>query len=222
MSSVVSGRHNYQLEDSTPYFFGKIDEIGAPGYAPTVDDTLRVRVRTTGIVEHNLLIDDNTFQMYDVGGQRSERKKWIHCFENVTAMIFVNAMSGFDQMLFEDSTTNRITESLQLFDDCSNSEYFESTSILLFLNKSDLFMEKIKKKNMSDSPCEVLQQFEGDNQDFEETSEYLTECFLERYQGEKTIYHHVTCATDTSNVQKVFEAVKDIIINAQFAAAGLE
>jgi hypothetical protein len=40
--------------------------------------------------------------MFDVGGQRSERKKWIHCFENVTAVLFVVAISGYDQCLAED------------------------------------------------------------------------------------------------------------------------
>lgn len=40
--------------------------------------------------------------MIDVGGQRSERRKWIHCFENVDCLIFVAALSGYDQCLVED------------------------------------------------------------------------------------------------------------------------
>jgi len=40
-----------------------------------------------------------------VGGQRSERKKWIHCFEDVTAIIFCVGMSEYDQVLHEDETT---------------------------------------------------------------------------------------------------------------------
>jgi len=43
--------------------------------------------------------------MFDVGGQRSERKKWIHCFEGVTAIIFIVAMSEYDLMLAEDQNT---------------------------------------------------------------------------------------------------------------------
>lgn len=41
-------------------------------------------------------------RMFDVGGQRSERKKWIHCFEGVTAIIFCVAMSAYDLVLAED------------------------------------------------------------------------------------------------------------------------
>jgi guanine nucleotide-binding protein subunit alpha len=46
--------------------------------------------------------------MFDVGGQRSERKKWIHCFENVTSIIFCVALSEYDQMLLEESNQVRI------------------------------------------------------------------------------------------------------------------
>ena len=47
------------------------------------------------------------FRMFDVGGQRSERKKWIHCFEGVTAIIFCVALSGYDLVLAEDEEMNR-------------------------------------------------------------------------------------------------------------------
>lgn len=46
----------------------------------------------------NLLLSN---RMVDVGGQRSERRKWIHCFENVTSIIFLVALSEYDQILFE-------------------------------------------------------------------------------------------------------------------------
>ncbi len=46
----------------------------------------------------------NSFlSMFDVGGQRSERKKWIHCFDAVTSIIFCVALSEYDQVLLEES-----------------------------------------------------------------------------------------------------------------------
>lgn len=83
--------------------------------------------------------------MFDVGGQRSERKKWIHCFENVTSIIFCVALSEYDQMLLEENGTNRMMESLTLFDSVINSRWFQRTSIILFLNKVDLFKAKLHK-----------------------------------------------------------------------------
>ena len=75
-----------------------MDEIGKPDYMPSTQDVLRTRVKTTGIVEINFTLKDLNFRVFDVGGQRSERKKWIHCFEDVTAIIFINALSEYDQV----------------------------------------------------------------------------------------------------------------------------
>ena len=83
--------------------------------------------------------------MVDVGGQRNERKKWIHCFEGVTAVIFVAAISEYDQVLYEDGQTNRMVEALKLFEETCGLKWFVDTSFILFLNKRDLFDEKIKR-----------------------------------------------------------------------------
>ena len=88
----------YQLNDSTVYFWERCDEICKADYMPTEQDVLRARVRTTGIVQQNFQIKDKKYTMFDVGGQRNERRKWIHCFDNVTAVIFVTAISEYDQV----------------------------------------------------------------------------------------------------------------------------
>lgn len=81
--------------------------------------------------------------MYDVGGQRSQRRKWVYCFEDVRAVLFVVALSGYDMTLLEDQTVNRLEESLNLFEQIVNNRWFKEASFVLFLNKLDLFREKI-------------------------------------------------------------------------------
>ena len=58
--------------------------------------------------------------MVDVGGQRSERRKWIHCFENVTSIIFLVALSEYDQILFESDNEVRmeVLIDMYIFLDC--------------------------------------------------------------------------------------------------------
>jgi guanine nucleotide-binding protein G(i) subunit alpha len=92
-----------------------------------------------------LNINSNSVSMFDVGGQRSERKKWIHCFEAVTSIIFCVALSEYDQVLLEESKQNRMLESLILFESVINSRWFVRSSIILFLNKVDIFKSKLAK-----------------------------------------------------------------------------
>jgi GTPase SAR1 family protein len=222
IQATYEKRNLYQLNDSCKYFLDRIKLVCAENYLPTDEDILGVRVRTTGIVSNEFTIDGNKFQMFDVGGQRNERKKWIHCFEGVTAVIFVAAMSEYDQVLYEDENVNRMTEALTLFDEICNSRWFKRTSMLLFLNKCDLFADKILKKPIT----LVFPDYTGP-QEYEASARYIENQFLSRnrvtdsHATSKKIYTHVTCATNTTNVRAVFTAVKDIIIRGSLAAAGL-
>ncbi|KAL1238354.1 Guanine nucleotide-binding protein G(o) subunit alpha [Trichinella spiralis] len=212
------GRSNeYQLNDSAKYFLDDLDRLGQHEYQPTEQDILRTRVKTTGIVEVHFTFKNLNFKLFDVGGQRSERKKWIHCFEDVTAIIFCVAMSEYDQVLHEDETTNRMHESLKLFDSICNNKWFTDTSIILFLNKKDLFEEKIKK-----SPLTICFPEYTGRQDYHEASAYIQAQFEAKNKStNKEIYCHMTCATDTTNIQFVFDAVTDVIIANNLRGCGL-
>ncbi|EJK77461.1 hypothetical protein THAOC_00706, partial [Thalassiosira oceanica] len=122
-------RAEYQIVESVKYYFNEIERIMQSDYVATQQDMLLARVRTSGIVTERYVIDGVDFEMYDVGGQRNERKKWIHCFDDVTAVIFVAALSEYDQALFEDSSANRMTEAVDLFGDiCNNAVFAQSSS----------------------------------------------------------------------------------------------
>lgn len=82
-------------------YLDDLERISAAEYLPTEQDILRARQPTTGIIEYPFDLDGIVFRMVDVGGQRSERRKWIHCFENVTSIIFLAVLSEYDMMLFE-------------------------------------------------------------------------------------------------------------------------
>uniref|UniRef100_A0A3Q1MUH6 Guanine nucleotide-binding protein subunit alpha n=1 Tax=Bos taurus TaxID=9913 RepID=A0A3Q1MUH6_BOVIN len=136
-------RREYQLSDSAKYYLTDIDRIAMPAFVPTQQDVLRVRVPTTGIIEYPFDLENIIFRMVDVGGQRSERRKWIHCFESVTSIIFLVALSEYDQVLAECDNENRMEESKALFKTIITYPWFLNSSVILFLNKKDLLEEKI-------------------------------------------------------------------------------
>ncbi|KAF3860343.1 hypothetical protein F7725_000598, partial [Dissostichus mawsoni] len=199
----------FQLNDSAGYYLNEMERITKADYLPSEQDVLRSRVKTTGIIEEQFACKELHFRMFDVGGQRSERKKWIHCFEGVTCIIFCGALSAYDMVLVEDDEVNRMHESLHLFNSICNHRFFALTSIVLFLNKKDLFEDKIKKVHLS--IC--FPDYDGCNS-YEDAANYIKLQFMElnMKKGVKEIYSHLTCATDTKNVQIVFNAVTDIII----------
>uniref|UniRef100_A0AAY4C5I4 Uncharacterized protein n=1 Tax=Denticeps clupeoides TaxID=299321 RepID=A0AAY4C5I4_9TELE len=199
-------------------YLNDLERLVQPGYVPTEQDVLRSRVKTTGIIETQFSFKDLHFRMFDVGGQRSERKKWIHCFEGVTCIIFIAALSAYDMVLVEDDEVNRMHESLHLFNSICNHRYFATTSIVLFLNKKDVFTEKIKKAHLS--MC--FPEYDGPNT-YEDAGNYIKMQFLDLNlrRDVKEIYSHMTCATDTQNVKFVFDAVTDIIIKENLKDCGL-
>ncbi|XP_075258769.1 guanine nucleotide-binding protein G(i) subunit alpha-1-like [Convolutriloba macropyga] len=213
-----SRSNEYQLNDSAAYYFDSIDRISEPGYIPTEQDILRTRVRTSGIVEIQFSFRRLNFRMFDVGGQRSERKKWIHCFEGVTAIIFCVALSAYDQVLAEDEETNRMHESMQLFESICNNKWFVTTSIILFLNKMDLFEAKIELSPLT----KCYPEYAGENT-YNEAGRYIQVKFenLNKRKQTKEIYPHFTCATDTTNIQFVFDAVTDVIVKKNLQECGL-
>jgi guanine nucleotide-binding protein G(i) subunit alpha len=172
--------------------------MSMPGYVPTDQDILRSRVKTTGITETMFKVGELTYRLFDVGGQRSERKKWIHCFENVTALVFLVALSEYDQMLYEDESVNRMQEALTLFDSICNSRWFVKTSIILFLNKIDLFQEKLQYSPLKD----YFPDFTG-GANYDAACDYLLHRFVSLNQSAATkqIYAHYTCATDTQQIK---------------------
>ncbi|XP_029990361.1 guanine nucleotide-binding protein G(i) subunit alpha-2-like [Sphaeramia orbicularis] len=218
VQSCFTRAREYQVNDSAAYYLNDLERIAKPDYIPTQQDVLRTRVKTTGIVETHFTFKDLHFKMFDVGGQRSERKKWIHCFEGVTAIIFCVAMSAYDLVLAEDEEMNRMHESMKLFDSICNNKWFTETSIILFLNKKDLFEEKI-----THSPLTIcFPEYTGPNR-YEEAQAYIQTKFedLNKKKDTKEIYTHFTCATDTKNVQFVFDAVTDVIIKNNLKDCGL-
>eukprot|EP01094_Clydonella_sp_ATCC50884_P026228 TRINITY_DN712_c0_g1_i1.p1 TRINITY_DN712_c0_g1~~TRINITY_DN712_c0_g1_i1.p1 ORF type:complete len:356 (-),score=155.03 TRINITY_DN712_c0_g1_i1:372-1439(-) len=214
VDKVLAFRKEFTLSDSAKYFLEDCRKYSKEEYVPNDEDVLRVRAKTTGIVETAFLIKRKRFRMVDVGGQRNERKKWIHCFQDVTAVIYCASLNDYDLMLDEDPTVNRMHESLNLFEDIINNEWFANTPIILFLNKKDLFEEKMER-GIDLKSCFPL--YDG-GCDKKTAMEYIRKKHLEKNQfaKDREIYNHFTIATDTNNIKVVFSACENIFLQEAF------
>ncbi|KAL0271199.1 UNVERIFIED_CONTAM: hypothetical protein PYX00_008370 [Menopon gallinae] len=201
----------FDLEEIRFSYLDDLKRIESADFLPTEQDILRARVPTTGILEYPFDLDSIIFRMVDVGGQRSERRKWIHCFENVTSIIFLVALSEYDQILFESENENRMEESKALFKTIITYPWFQHSSVILFLNKKDLLEEKIMYSHLVD----YFPEYDGPQRDAIAAREFILRMFVDlNPDSEKIIYSHFTCATDTENIRFVFAAVKDTILQS--------
>uniref|UniRef100_A0A8C6ZZP8 G protein subunit alpha L n=1 Tax=Nothoprocta perdicaria TaxID=30464 RepID=A0A8C6ZZP8_NOTPE len=203
--------NEYQLIDCAQYFLERIDSVSMDDYTPTDQDLLRCRVLTSGIFETRFQVDKVNFHMFDVGGQRDERRKWIQCFNDVTAIIFVVACSSYNMVIREDNNTNRLRESLDLFKSIWNNRWLRTISIILFLNKQDMLAEKVLagKSKIEDYFPEYAHYT---------VPEDVRGCPRSRGRistasgdGRHYCYPHFTCAVDTENIRRVFNDCRDII-----------
>lgn len=218
IQECYSRRREYQLSDSAKYYLNDLERIADAAYLPTQQDVLRVRVPTTGIIEYPFYMQTVVFRMVDVGGQRSERRKWIHCFEKVTSIMFLVALSEYDQVLVESVNENRMEESMALFQTIINYEWFKDSSVMLFLNKIDLLEEKIMYSHLVD----YFPEYDGPQRDLKAGKDFILDMFVSLNPNEKKIiYSHFTCATDTDNIRFVFRAVKDHILQGNLEVFNL-
>jgi hypothetical protein len=206
--------------DGCKDFLQEITRIVSPTFKPNNQDILNARLKPKTVSTETYLIDGVYFELYDIGGQRSERRKWSDCFEAVDAVVFVAALSEYYQLLAESRKTNRIVEALELFRSVANNHVFTKSSVMLFLNKKDLLAEKIMNSNIVDQP--PFSDYAGEPRNFDDGVLYFIQNFKECRVDQEDIdqYTHVTCATDTNNMEFVLELVRTILMTQSLMNSG--
>jgi len=217
IKETLTLRAKYQIHDNVGYFLDKIDAICKKEYEPSFEDFIRIRTRSTGFAMEKITANIDQFGEYrfeftDVGGQRSERKKWMKIVvDQIQAVLYVVAISEYDMKCFEDNDTNRLCEALNLFKEIVGGRFFNGKSVLVFFNKYDLFKEKIKTIPITvafpDFPTDKF-----DPNDENAVVKHIASKFLQCFDGKNIklatpLHIHRTSALDTNNIQKVFRDI---------------
>ncbi|KAF4526106.1 hypothetical protein B566_EDAN007600 [Ephemera danica] len=252
--------NEFQLIDCAKYFLDRLEELRREDYVPCDQDILHCRKKTSGIqkVEFTIKVPrrhgggSQSFWMFDVGGQRGERRKWIQAFDGVHAVLFLIGCSSFDQVIREDGETNRLREALNLFEEVWDSRYLRDAGFILFLNKQDVLRQKIEDGHRLEAHFPEFSNYEykddGKGDKFERSRAFIRDLFLNVTRTAapspldrrlsvgpgivmtpeggpdrpRDCYWHYTTAVDTRNVRMVFEDVHSIIISWNLSAIGLE
>lgn len=213
IQSVFARKNEFWLLDGAKYYFENAERLSEEDFSPTDEDMVMTRVRTTGIVVTEFTEGPITYSMVDVGGQRSERRKWINCFDDVKAIMFLVGLSGYNQVMFEDASYNRMQESLELFSEVTKKEIFKNTPIFLFLNKKDLFEDMVTKQHIDIS---VTFPEYKDGPDLDKSLAFIQNEYQKRMEENcpgKKVYMFVIAARVRMDMKIAFGEVKDTMKN---------
>jgi GTPase SAR1 family protein len=186
----------------------KLDSLNPEKFEVSNEDIINCRRKTIGIVEIEFMYNDRKYKLFDVGGQRNERKKWIHCFQEVTCLLFVASLSDYDLTCYEDDVTNRMQESLELYNEIINGTWFKSTQICLLLNKTDIFKKKLQQTDLS----VAFSEYEG-GQDYDTAMNFIKKKFEELNKYDPARIHYLPCcATNQKEIADLFGQVSGLVV----------
>jgi len=210
--TLFAGHHRQctLTADTLVYFFDDVLRIGQKMYKPSLADCLYAQARTNGIVEQEIVQNQSrTLTLYDAGGQRQERMKWLHVLRWVDLCLFTVSLTGYSQSLFEDHETNRLKEALSLFQNLTSSNLLHNTSIALVFTKKDLLKGRLKMDKFTD----YFPGFRGNPLSTEQVINFIKNMFLEAMQKQRgkgsdifgDISVFVINAMDRNEVKQILE-----------------
>jgi GTPase involved in cell partitioning and DNA repair len=180
---------------------------------------LSLDIPVTTVIEKQFTLHRSHY-LYTSAAISSNMRKYLHQFENATALIFMVDSSDYRRKIPGTEKTY-IHKHLQLFDDICNSKYLQSAAKILFLNKVDLTREYLKKTPLTVAFSDFTESSSLKNFD-QESLAFLREKFLEKnHDPHQSIYVHETAIVSTENMKHVLQAVRDITFRTASCFIGL-
>ncbi|XXQ30374.1 G-protein alpha subunit [Plasmodiophora brassicae] len=212
---VYDHRELFHMSENVQHFFDKIATIALPSWLPSEMDILISRVKTTGIHDEVIVTEGTMIRIIDVGGQRSERRKWLNALSDVHVVMFVVAGSDYDLKCVEDNTTNRALESLDVFKQVCKAPSLREAGLVVLFNKTDLFKKKLKGVPFG----EHMAGYRGDGS-FASASQYYRDLYQTAFDSvcaelhikSRPLKFYDTTAIDKDNIKLVFHSAKSYIL----------
>ncbi|KAI8894533.1 guanine nucleotide binding protein, alpha subunit [Globomyces pollinis-pini] len=196
---------------TSAYFLDKLATLLEPSYVMSKEDMLLMRTVTQNISDNIFDVDMNgktqRLHFFDVSGLKYHRKRWMSYFDDILSIVFVVAISSFDQVLSEDKDVNRMVDAIKLFDFIVNHPLLTKPDIILFFNKKDLYDVKIKRTTLKT----YFPTYAGREFSASEGINFFQQEFLKVNKNEKKMVKvHITCCTDTKMMEKI---IKDVLFS---------
>lgn len=213
-------RRKIRLEEFPGFFLNDLERVTASRYMPNDDDVLKARLKTVGVSEYRFEMEaaagresGTEWRIVDVGGSRSQRATWVPFFDDVDAIIFLAPISGFDQVLVEDRSINRLEDSVLLWKAVCSNLLLANVDLVLFLNKCDILEAKL---NSGIRLAKYVRSYGDRPNDLDTASKYFRTKFgaihREYSPNPRKFYGWCTSVTDTATTAGILASVRDMVI----------
>lgn len=217
LSSLTQKR---EFEECFRHMIPKLESLTDAEWLPTEEDVIFTRQRTTGIIDHTIKIDHHLWQFVDAGGQKSEQKKWHHSIQNTNAIIYFVALDEFTLHENQNNQTCGFVASKKSWLSLVDSALVpQNTPVFLFFNKYDLFEKKLLNTKFS----KYWKNYKGPDNNPHDIIKFIKGFYLNSLQHHdpNSIYIHVTTAVRKDAIVKIFDAVKNSILQQTLDMAGI-
>eukprot|EP01080_Neovahlkampfia_damariscottae_P000720 gene720-8972_t len=202
-------RNECHLSDGMPFFFENIDRLNPNTYEVTEEDVIKCRKKSIGINELTIskrikgLLHE--IKLISVGGQRSERKKW-PTSRKINGVLFLASLSDYNLLCYEDDLTNRMKESIELFQEIIKQGLFSDIPIFLIFNKKDRFLSKLLN---GIALKEHFTEFKEENETYENTFQFIKKMYLQ--DCDKNVQIFTIESTNLEDTKNCFNGILEII-----------
>jgi GTPase SAR1 family protein len=210
IQQTYARRTEFWILDACGYYMSNCHRFVQSTFVPNDYDIVMSRRRTTGIVEAQFMDEGAKWTVVDVGGQRSERRKWMLCFDGVDAVIFFVNSAGFNRPLFEDNQVTEHQEALQLLESTFSNKIFKDTPVFLFFNKLDLFRDALDRGRPIGK---YFPEYKGEMMEIP-MLDHLSKLYQTKMPNGKPLAQvHFISACNRNDCQKGFKRVREYLIS---------
>uniref|UniRef100_A0A0K0FKC2 Guanine nucleotide-binding protein G(k) subunit alpha (inferred by orthology to a human protein) n=1 Tax=Strongyloides venezuelensis TaxID=75913 RepID=A0A0K0FKC2_STRVS len=149
LQEVYKRRAQFNLNDSAGYFFEELDRINQQNFIPIPEDLIRAYVPTLGVDNLIFTVKNRSYQIIEYGGTKLDVKLLEDLYDGINCVFFVVAISEYDQFLPNDKENTKLQNSLKILDKCCNYCRDLNVPLYVFLNETDVFIEKLDVSPLS-------------------------------------------------------------------------
>jgi len=220
--TLESRGSTFAMDPRTEYFPRHLERILSEDFIPLPEDIIQATSssKSKTVQEYNMFASPYRFTLVDVmirEEKKNQLRKWVHHFENVSALIFCASLCEYNTIYAEGRSFNPLKESLELFRSLMNCSFFQKTPVILFLTDLDGFQKKFSKVPLRDS----FPDYKGGS-NWSSGSKFISKKFVSLATNQRKLFgHEIWSHTDTVAWSVLVDAAHEIIVTQNLARLGI-